>query len=886
MKSLFVGMVVLLGVVGLSSSTWAQNCTPSTEVCNGKDDDCNGIIDDGNGAYGAGGGATCKTKLKGACQSGRVYCTQGIKRDITVDASGNGDYTSIQAALNAASNGQTIYVKNGTYKEGSSPVKNHGVLLHFTKNVNVVGESVDGVKIVSALTGTYSRTAAILVSPGVVYNNLIRNFTITHIKAGTERGYPSCGGSPYAYTAFNVAGGYNKTQGTTIIRNVVFHLPTNHAKNLLYANSNRYATKFINITVDFGSKKGAVTYINYVSSGTEIRNSILYNTTGSSCCFGRACSGPRIAVSYSTFFAGTKPSGTGNDTSDPKFVNYGQQNYRLGTGSPAINTGDPAATYNDIDGTRNDKGAFGGGLPKTGFLECLPASKPTAEVCDGQDNDCDGQVDEGFKVGSTCSAGTGSCKRPGNVSCDGKGGTTCDAPPLATKELCNNKDDNCDGQVDEGFVLKQACKVGKGACENTGVTICKTDGTGTQCNAIPGQPKQETCDGKDNDCDGTIDNSFNIGTSCTVGKGECKTTGKLRCKTDQSGTECSATPKTANKELCDGKDNDCDGAIDNGYNLGQACTVGKGECKATGKLVCKSDNSGTQCDATPQASSKEVCDGKDNDCDGAIDNGYKLGDVCEVGKGECKATGKLICKTDGSGTQCDASPKTPDKEICDGKDNNCDGKIDDGFKVGDSCEVGKGECKTTGTYQCKQDGTDVTCDASPKAPGKEVCDGKDNDCDGAIDNQPGDTKPLEQACQTVCGGGIETCQEGGWKGCTAPTVCPEPSEEPGEEATPEEATQNEPTTDGSTGEESTSTDKEASPTETTILPEATKEVVAQNDTSDREKGNGSTNEAPSSDTVAPSGGCNCSTQPSPLPPVLFFLMLVVCLMVRRSRTHS
>ncbi|TXC75342.1 hypothetical protein FRC91_11505 [Bradymonadales bacterium TMQ1] len=72
-------------------------------------------------------------------------------------------------------------------------------------------------------------------------------------------------------------------------------------------------------------------------------------------------------------------------------------------------------------------------------------------------------------------------------------------------------------------------------------------------------------------------------------------------------------------ELCDGIDNNCDGATDEGFNVGEACSVGLGACEGFGQLECRYDGTGTFCDALPSSGSTEVCDQQDNDCDGAVD---------------------------------------------------------------------------------------------------------------------------------------------------------------------------------------------------------------------------------------------------------------------------
>jgi alpha-tubulin suppressor-like RCC1 family protein len=192
--------------------------------------------------------------------------------------------------------------------------------------------------------------------------------------------------------------------------------------------------------------------------------------------------------------------------------------------------------------------------------------------------------------------------------------------------------------------------------------------------------KMEICDGKDNDCDGQTDEGFNVGQSCSVGLGECARTGQYVCRADGFGTECNARAGNPSLEICDGKDNDCNGQIDE--NLTRACytgpagTQGVGECKA-GIQVCTNGLWGIcQGQVLPQS---EICDNKDNDCDGQIDEGFNVGQSCTVGVGECARTGQYVCKADGSGTQCNATPGTPTAEICDGRDNDCDGQIDEGI---------------------------------------------------------------------------------------------------------------------------------------------------------------------------------------------------------------
>jgi hypothetical protein len=134
---------------------------------------------------------------------------------------------------------------------------------------------------------------------------------------------------------------------------------------------------------------------------------------------------------------------------------------------------------------------------------------------------------------------------------------------LAGPERCNGLDDNCNGFTDEDFALGQDCAAGLGACARAGHRICNPEG-GTRCDVDPGLPESERCgDRIDNDCDGDIDEGFPVGENCWVGLGACRAVGKLRCAEDALSVTCMASPGPATTEACgDGIDNDCDGTLD------------------------------------------------------------------------------------------------------------------------------------------------------------------------------------------------------------------------------------------------------------------------------------------------------------------------------------
>ncbi|MGH7965441.1 MAG: MopE-related protein [Candidatus Binatia bacterium] len=166
-----------------------------------------------------------------------------------------------------------------------------------------------------------------------------------------------------------------------------------------------------------------------------------------------------------------------------------------------------------------------------------------------------------------------------------KRGDCDDQNPLifpGAPELCNSTDDNCNITTDEGFDVGAACTAGMGACVRSGVRVCSGGGDGTVCDATPGTPITEICgNGVDEDCNGA----------------------DLPC---------------TGAEVCNGIDDDADGSIDEGFDVGAACTAGVGACTQSGAKVCTTDGGGTMCNATPGTPTTEICgNGIDEDCTGA-----------------------------------------------------------------------------------------------------------------------------------------------------------------------------------------------------------------------------------------------------------------------------
>ena len=228
------------------------------------------------------------------------------------------------------------------------------------------------------------------------------------------------------------------------------------------------------------------------------------------------------------------------------------------------------------------------------------------KYCVSQDGQC--PCDEFHEGGKSTCLNTnefGSC--PGDMTCT-ETGFECNAA-VASEEACNGEDDNCDGQIDEDLGMK-SCGIGECFHE---VPACD-GGFPAFCNPAEGS-SDEKCDGLDNNCNGETDDFWpEVGEPCDSPEDPdlCKM-GKFACTEDGEGVVCAGDGGEVGDEVCDGVDNDCDGQIDEG--LGTS-SCGLGVCAKTVDNCL--DGSPQECDPMDGAEDEDLPDieGVDSNCDG------------------------------------------------------------------------------------------------------------------------------------------------------------------------------------------------------------------------------------------------------------------------------
>lgn len=295
-----------------------------------------------------------------------------------------------------------------------------------------------------------------------------------------------------------------------------------------------------------------------------------------------------------------------------------------------------------------------------------------------------------------------------------------------------------------------------GACDSK--RTCTVDGL-TPCDDPAAA--EETCNGQDDNCNGATDEGFE----------DSDKDGKADCMTDDDDGD----------SIPDGLDT-CPGVIDEGGASGcqdyflDVDADGYG-VEAYGKCLCAPEDLYTadkpgDCEPINPAGNpgaKETCDDKDNDCDTVVDEFDEVcASDCEEGKrhctagkwGACSALKPVNCM---NYALCIVEPTCivvcPDKpaEKCNGIDDDCNSKIDDGFL----CGIGDIDMQSCGLCGTMTRGCTAKCEwgARGGSTGQGVCSA------GQSQSQ---SCGLGGTQSRVCNG---SCQWNVWGYCTGQGVC-------------------------------------------------------------------------------------------------------------------
>ncbi|HHW97330.1 hypothetical protein KBB45_07890 [Myxococcota bacterium] len=234
---------------------------------------------------------------------------------------------------------------------------------------------------------------------------------------------------------------------------------------------------------------------------------------------------------------------------------------------------------------------------------------------------------------------------------------------------CNDNnpctEDSCDpvaSCVNTPITSDETLTCGLGECYRE-VPKC-TNGVLNVC--VPGELSEEVCDGKDNDCDGFTDEDLSRACTVTNDFGTCSGT-----ETCNAGNWVGCTANMPGVEICNNIDDDCDGLTDE--ELSQPCTITNEFGSCTGTETCIEGN---WMGCTAKTPAEEICNNIDDNCDGLIDE--ELSQPCAITNefGTCTGTESCIA---GNWVGCTAN--TPAAEICNDIDDNCDGLTDEGFDL-------------------------------------------------------------------------------------------------------------------------------------------------------------------------------------------------------------
>lgn len=275
-------------------------------------------------------------------------------------------------------------------------------------------------------------------------------------------------------------------------------------------------------------------------------------------------------------------------------------------------------------GTREDAGK-----DSDPDIDCDPISARRDATCDGVDDDCDGVLDEDY-VEQACDGRDADLCKDGVLICTGMAGTLCTDDGQSHADVCNGQDDDCDPTSADGSdepTFGDACDGPDGDLCAEGTFVC--DGVALVCSDDSGTTA-DVCNGQDDDCnpaspDGSGEPT--LGDACDGGDPDLCAEGVIACTDSRLG--CSdATSGTV--ELCNGQDDDCNPATPDGSDdprVGDPCDGPDGDQCAEGHVVCGALGLGCD-DAT--GTIVETCNGDDDDCDGKTDENVDSDPLCST----------------------------------------------------------------------------------------------------------------------------------------------------------------------------------------------------------------------------------------------------------------
>ncbi len=377
--------------------------------------------------------------------------------------------------------------------------------------------------------------------------------------------------------------------------------------------------------------------------------------------------------------------------------------------SPSTDTCAPADFCQDGDGD-----TFGRG-PACAGIDCddtnARLNTVTVELCDNRDNDCDGRADEQVATdGDSCDTGLLGVCQNGTLTCV-RGTNNCTPLQAAGTESCNGLDDDCDGETDEdtdGGALSAQCY--SGTAGTAGIGICQyglrycAGGTFDACDGEV-LPATEVCNGLDDNCNGIVDDGFTIAVYFHDGDG-------------------------------DGFGDIADPGI-------RTCNRPPSSATVTGD--CNDDNPDIHPGATeiPGDDIDSNCDGNELCFADFDDDGVRTSTSTPVATTNCILAGYANAAMPG-GDCDDTRPSVypgATEVVADGRDNDCDGAElcftdadSDGFRSEATISSVNLSCADAGEASSAAPLGDCDDNNSSRHPGvSDTCDEIDNDCDGLVD---------------------------------------------------------------------------------------------------------------------------------------------------------